>query len=624
MLSHNSWNPEDRYPFGAVSCGETVRLRLRGGNPGSRMRVFEPGREYLVSPEAVEENSAVFFLTAMDQPGLCYYTFYSEEGMCCGPARPGQGGESVYGGNPHGWQLTVVKPNRTPEWLADGVGLQIYVDRFFNPLGEGRILHAKPGDILHANWEDTPFYIRDEDGSVLRWDFFGGNLEGVIRKLPLFAERGVTVIYLNPIFEAASNHKYDTADYLKIDPAYGDEADLRRLCETAHGLGMRVILDGVFSHTGSISRYFNADGRYEDVGAAQSTDSPYASWYRFKKFPDAYECWWGVLNMPCTEEMDPSFLSFIVTGEDSVIRHWMRCGVDGWRLDVADELPSAFLKELRRVVREENPEAILLGEVWEDASNKISYGEKRAYLMGEELDSVTNYPLRNGLLNFLLGKSDADTLRRRLYTLAENYPRDIFYSLMNMTGSHDTRRLLSVLGEAPDPSLLTERKREIFRLTAEQRKLGLERLVLYAVLLFTHPGLPMVYYGDDAGMEGYADPYNRGPYPWGREEYGLPEIFTRLALLRRDHPVLRRGDFLPIAPAPGAYGVLRTGGGRQCLALANRENAQVSLSLSAEWAGAASLFGSVLPDAEGHIRLPPREAVILLLEKEENAPSRGE
>ncbi|HBS60173.1 MAG TPA: hypothetical protein DEA44_13005, partial [Firmicutes bacterium] len=298
--------------------------------------------------------------------------------------------------------------------------------------------------------------IRDmRTGKIFAYDFFGGNLRGVLAKLPYLKQLGVGAIYLNPVFESPSNHKYDTGDYKKIDPLFGDYPLFSQLCSRARELGMAIILDGVFSHTGSDSRYFNKEGRYPELGAYQSTASPYFPWYRFHNHPDQYECWWGIDTLPNVNELEPSYLDFIADNEDSVLKYWLRAGIKGWRLDVADELPGRFIKHLHTVLKAQDPAAVLIGEVWEDASRKVSYGTERAYLLGDELDSVTNYPFRSMLLDFILGVDDAAQTQHRLTSLAENYPREHFYAALNMLGSHDVPRILSLLGEAPPQESLS-------------------------------------------------------------------------------------------------------------------------------------------------------------------------
>jgi 4-alpha-glucanotransferase len=320
----------------------------------------------------------------------------------------------------------------------------------------------------------------------------------------------------------------------------------------------------------SDSIYFNKEGNFDSLGAYQSPASPYASWYKFKHWPDEYECWWDVVTMPNVNEMDPGYLDFQLLSPDSTVRKWMRMGIDGWRLDVADELPDSFIQKLKSVVRQENSDAMLLGEEWEDASNKISYEQRRGYLSGSELDSVTNYPLRSALVGFILGKDSAQHLLRLMMSLKENYPKAQFYALMNMTGTHDTPRLMTVMGDAPDASSMSEEEKGNFRLSPSQYALAKARVMLYAAVLFTYPGVPTVYYGDEAGMQGYADPYNRGPYPWGKEDEQLQAFFMQLSCLRRQSDALCNGSYEPFLVNEDVYGHFRWNDQECYMVLINR------------------------------------------------------
>ena len=392
---------------------------------------------------------------------------------------------------------------------------------------------------IHENWSDLPDWRPDAQGEVRNCDFFGGSLQGILSKLDDLADFGVTVLYLNPVFESASNHRYNTADYRAIDPMLGTEEDFRRLCQEAKHRGIRVILDGVFNHTGSQSRYFNADGFYSDTGAAQSPDSPYHHWYSFHPWPTDYDAWWGIRTLPAVQEDAPDYRDFIIRGQDSVVRHWLRAGASGWRLDVADELPDDFIAEIRTAMEETAPDSFLLGEVWEDATTKIAYSMRRRYLLGQELHGVMNYPFRTALIAYLLGR-DANVFRETLESLRENYPPHAFCSLMNFLSTHDTPRILTVLGADRVPD--SKEERAVFRLSPVERQLGLQRVRLAALVLFTFPGAPTVYYGDEAGMEGWEDPFNRAGYPWGQEDSELKFFFSDLAHLRREHPALQTGQ----------------------------------------------------------------------------------
>lgn len=533
-------------PYGAVPCGTAVSYTVRPlRREGWSRCVLVTQREFSGQTAELElpctgqdgdRNRFSGIFSAPAEPELVWYWFrlFREDGSSILLDRSGyHGGENV-----QSWQLTVYEESSTPAWFGCGVVYQIFPDRFC------RLELPDPAGMvgsrtIHENWSDLPDWRPDAQGEVRNCDFFGGSLQGILSKLDDLADFGVTVLYLNPVFESASNHRYNTADYRAIDPMLGTEDDFHHLCQEAKRRGIRVILDGVFNHTGSQSRYFNADGFYSDTGAAQSPDSPYYHWYSFHPWPADYDAWWGIRTLPAVREDAPDYRDFIIRGQDSVVRHWLRVGASGWRLDVADELPDDFIGEIRTAMEETAPDSFLLGEVWEDATTKIAYSMRRRYLLGQELHGVMNYPFRTALIAYLLG-GDADEFRETLESLRENYPPHAFYSLMNFLSTHDTPRILTVLGADHVPD--SKEERAVFRLSPARRQLGLKRLRLAALVLFTFPGAPTVYYGDEAGMEGWEDPFNRAGYPWGQEDSELKSFFSKLAHLRREQPALQTGQ----------------------------------------------------------------------------------
>ena len=533
-------------PYGAVPCGTAVSYTVRPlRREGWSRCVLVTQREFSGQTAELElpctgqdgdRNRFSGIFSAPAEPELVWYWFrlFREDGSSILLDRSGyHGGENV-----QSWQLTVYEESSTPAWFGCGVVYQIFPDRFC------RLELPDPAGMvgsrtIHENWSDLPDWRPDAQGEVRNCDFFGGSLQGILSKLDDLADFGVTVLYLNPVFESASNHRYNTADYRAIDPMLGTEDDFHHLCQEAKRRGIRVILDGVFNHTGSQSRYFNADGFYSDTGAAQSPASPYYHWYSFHPWPADYDAWWGIRTLPAVREDAPDYRDFIIRGQDSVVRHWLRAGASGWRLDVADELPDDFIGEIRTAMEETAPDSFLLGEVWEDATTKIAYSMRRRYLLGQELHGVMNYPFRTALIAYLLG-GDADEFRETLESLRENYPPHAFYSLMNFLSTHDTPRILTVLGADHVPG--SKEERAVFRLSPARRQLGLKRLRLAALVLFTFPGAPTVYYGDEAGMEGWEDPFNRAGYPWGQEDSELKSFFSKLAHLRREQPALQTGQ----------------------------------------------------------------------------------
>ncbi|MDR1599570.1 MAG: glycoside hydrolase family 13 protein [Oscillospiraceae bacterium] len=570
---HNSRDVFYRDPVGAVPAGTNVRLRAlvrHAPQPDSvTIRVWSDREDWIeMSPLGFVNNGYLYetILAAPSAPGLVWYDFRIRSGgveISYGNAPDKLGGEgAVWAELPPSFQLTVYDPAfAPPKWMREAVVYQIFPDRFeggpLRPSG-GAANPANPANptqwtggerLLHADWHDAPGMGIDPDSKAYRaQDFYGGTLEGIRRALPYLAGLGVTCLYLNPIFEAPSNHRYDTTDYLKIDPMLGTERDLIELCESARDAGIRVMLDGVFSHVGAGSAYFR--------DAVSCEDSRYRRWFTFKHWPDDYDCWWGVPSLPNVNEMEPSYLDFTLRSEGAVVPRWTRSGVAGWRLDVADELPMPFLRELRAAVKRENPDACVLGEVWENASCKIAYGELRSYVLGDTLDSVMNYPLRSALISFLTGTVTAPRTARRIDAMMEQYPKPFAYALMNLMGSHDRARVLNELACVTGES--TPRASQgALRLTDSQRTLARERLLLMFGFIAAWPGMPTVYYGDEAGMEGAGDPYCRAAYPWGREDAGIREYFREAIELRQRSPVLITGEARLAAPDDDVLVIVR-------------------------------------------------------------------
>ena len=465
------------------------------------------------------------------------------------------------------WQISCVPADfHTPQWAKGATFYQIFPDRFHKS-GKCDLTGKLEPYTVHRSWNDEVQWKPNAQGMVLNNDFYGGNFRGIAEKLPYIAQLGTTAIYLNPICKAFSSHRYDTADYKTPDPMLGTQEDFAQLCQQAHELGIRVILDGVFSHTGSNSLYFNREGNFDSCGAYQSQQSPYASWYTFYQWPDNYHAWWGFDTLPTVNKMDPSFLEYVITGEDSVVAHWLNLGADGFRLDVADELPDEFLQLLRQRVKAINPEALVLGEVWEDASSKIAYDKRRTYFTAGELDSVMNYPFRNAIIQFVRGYDSGAGLKETVMSIAENYPPEVVLCNMNLLGTHDTPRILTALVDDFDGSREEKARRHLSR---NQLDVAYDRLRTASLLQYTLPGSPSLYYGDEAGMEGYRDPFNRRPYPWGREVPELLSHYQRLGRLRREHEAFRLGDIQFFAAQDKHIGFTRSYEGKTFRVYCNR------------------------------------------------------
>ena len=545
-LYYNSWMSDHKDPFGAAHYKSEVDFAVRVGDPQVKSvtlimrKDYGSAHEIELSPTGAEES--LFYEGTADfkeGPGLYYYYFKIESDRDIyyyGNNQEGRAGEGqVYRQKKKikDYQLTTFREeDPIPDWYAEGVVYQVFVDRFDNGNEDGRIDSPKPNSVIYTHDTPVPHYVKDEEGMILHWDFYGGNLRGVIKHLTYLKEMGITILYLNPIFEAHSNHKYDTGDYFKIDPMFGGDEAFEELLAACRELKIKIILDGVFNHTGADSKYFNKFGQYDSLGAYQSKKSPYYDWYYFNDYPDDYEGWWGDLNLPRLNTEKEEVQNFFYGRQDSVVPYWIRQGIAGWRIDVADELTDDFLEGLRRSMDQVDSDSVLIGEVWEDASNKISYDNRREYIHGGILHGIMNYPLRENILNLLNGELTSQESVRRLFQLKENYPRSAFYNNFNLIGSHDTVRVMTALSRQID------------------------KVLLAYLFLFLTPGVPVIYYGDEAGLEGGEDPDNRRPFPWEWEDKQIRDFLIRAVDFRKAHPECVGGEFIPFSAGP-IIGIIR-------------------------------------------------------------------
>lgn len=572
---HQTRNKLYRDPFGAIPTDETVTLSVQ--IQGTEfvhdcyldycygLQGFYEGRArmtpsdqyagfYTCSVKVPGEYCLLFYwFEVMTSTGVQYLVYDAAKKDGSGvlsPIRPKvtQGNK----GEVPPFQITVYdRAFHTPDWFKGCVMYQIFPDRFAR---ERQFSYEKmktkrdyPEYIYHNNWYEDVDYKGTKETGYLACDFFGGSLNGIREHLDYLEKLGIDVIYLNPIFQSRSNHRYDTGNYENIDPLLGTNGDFDKLVEEAAHRSIRIILDGVFSHTGADSVYFNKFQRYQSVGAYQNAEgkgkSPYFSWYHFNLQPGyiSYDSWWGFSDLPCVNENDLQYKEYIL-GPKGIVRNWIKRGTSGWRLDVSDEVPDYFLRELRKAAKKENEDAVIMGEVWEDASNKISYGAFRDFLFGATHDCVMGYPFRDAVTNWLTGRISAADMKNTLENIRENYPVEAFYCNMNLIGSHDIPRPVTEL--AGDLRIMDRETQAHSRLSIEQRKVG-ERLLKFAMALqFTYPGTPSIYYGDEIAMEGHRDPFNRRPFPWNYAENSQIEIkqwLTALILFRRQHAVFRTG-----------------------------------------------------------------------------------
>jgi len=561
------FDPFDTYfknPNGAIEAPAVIKLRIklkRGETTKTWVNCYKDGDEVkkisMMFEHVVGDYNVYACELNFDTPGLYWYSFQIETSGRV--VRIPEHGE--------GFQITAYSKQNSSDWIAGGVIYHIFVDRFY----KGSDTYQKPNAVYRDDWGGVPSYMPDAEGIVHNNDFFGGNLQGIEEKLPYLKKLGVTCIYLSPIFEAASNHKYDTGDFLKIDSGFGGDKAFEQLCEKAKKQGMNIILDGVFNHVGADSLYFNKYGSYDSLGAYQSKDSPYYKWFNFQEWPHKYDAWWGIKLLPAINEQNEAYQNFIC-GENGVIAHWTKKGVAGWRLDVVDELPDTFLDLLCQSIKRENANAYLVGEVWEDASNKVAYSKRRRYFQGGQLDSVTNYPLKDAIVAFIK-EGDAPRLATVMNSLYQNYPPHILHSLMNILGTHDTMRILTVLGGNNFPN--TKQEMEHYRLNEAQLINAKKKLKLAVALQFTLPGVPCVYYGDEAGMEGGADPFCRICYPWGDEDKTLVEWYSTLANLRVEQIALTNGEYELRQADENVFAFTRGNGKEQILVVVNNSEQKI-------------------------------------------------
>lgn len=542
-----------RYPSGAVKQGETIKFNieiLREIFVHSVFLVLTKDGEDKVryKMDWTDLNLGYDVFTLSITPGdIGLYFYYFEIDISDGSLYVGKNylnKSRISVKDAAQFQLTIYDKNlKTPEWFKGGTMYHIFVDRFYRV----KDTFIRDDVVFHSNWDDTPVF-EPVNGKILNNDFFGGSLYGVIEKLDYLVSLNVTVIYLSPVFTANSNHKYDTGDYMNVDEMFGGNKALKQLIEECKKKNIKIILDGVFNHTGDDSIYFNKYGRYPGLGAYQSGESEYFSWYNFINFPDVYESWWGIETLPQTNENNKDYQEFI-TGKNGVVRKWVKEGIGGFRLDVVDELPDFFVEKIKAAQTAEKKDSILIGEVWEDASSKTAYGLRRKYLLGYELDSVMNYPLKSGILEFIKhGNSNAISSVMNL--ILDNYPKPVTDCLMNITGTHDTIRMITAL--ATEQTLCSREDKAKFRLSETDYIAGVRKVKLASLLQFTLPGVPCIYYGDEIGMQGFEDPFNRGSFEWGRENKDLLYWYRFLGTLRKNK-VFKDGGYREIYSDNGVF-----------------------------------------------------------------------
>lgn len=581
-MNFNSRKIECKSPYGAVKCGEKLSLHFPIASWVSVDKMFVFIRLGDVSTpvemrfEKSENGFSVYTADyVFDVAGIYYYRFEMRNRDGVWYYGRGENGESVCGENLPEWQLTVYKSTyKTPDFAKGNIIYHIFVDRFNRADG----VKTKRKYRLHESFSESPEVV-SADGKYYADDFFGGNFNGIREKLDYLEELGVGIIYLSPIFKAYSNHRYDTGDYLKVDELLGTEDDFKRLLDAAHEKGMKIILDGVFNHSGADSLYFNKFGTYDSIGAYQSKSSPYYDWYYFKKFPDEYACWWGCDNVPDLNKSNKDYRA-LVFGKNGVVEKWQKLGADGWRLDVVDELPIDFVNLLIKKIKSVNKDALVIGEVWEDASTKVSYGELRPYLLGDQLDGTMNYPFMNAIIAYVRD-GDEKFFKDTVQSILENYPKETVYCLMNSLGTHDTVRIINALSDVRAHGWSKTHKLG-YKLPDSEYEKAKKKLYLASVLQFTLPGIPSIFYGDEAGLQGFDDPINRRPYPWGSEDKEILMHYRKLGRIRRENRAVFSGGF-NMRDENGLVAYERAGGDDEILIAVNAGTDDKTLFINKEY-----------------------------------------
>ncbi len=484
----------------------------------------------------------------------------------------------------------------SPSWLDGGIIYQIFVDRFCKGSKE---VPCRDDAVLYTDWENGIPEYNAKPGDFLRNNtFFGGTLWGVAEKLDYLKSLNVKCIYLCPVFEAYSNHKYDVGDYMTVDEMFGGEEALVNLIKQAKKKGIGIILDGVFNHVGDHSVYFDRYHQHGN-GACSNPDSPYRNWFSFIEYPNKYESWWGIDTLPRVNRNE-AFTAY-VCDEGGVVDKYMKMGVSGFRFDVVDELEVAFVDRLCAAVKRGKKDAYTVGEVWEDASDKVAYDERKQYFQGKQLDAVMNYPLKNAMIEYAL-YGNAEYLAYTVNSLNRRYPPHKTAYMMNILGTHDTERILTVLGgDRGEGCSNTELSTK--RMDADRRAVAVKRLKVASLLQMTLPGIPCVYYGDEVGMEGYHDPFNRCTFPWGKEDAELSKWYGTLASLRKKEKSLSGADIEIVHAEGGLFGYKRNG---KLLVLTNSGDKAVTVSVENGYNG---IIGQSVCD--GNVELPPLSFAVL-------------
>ncbi len=577
MIVYDSRNSYFKSPFGAIPTEESITFRLVLPSVYKTVSlIIRNDTGYMLKKPMDLEASSRYsntFIVQLNQQftGIFFYMFdlgYEGDGIY-----KGERGEGVIAKNGNWYQLTVYDKNfTTPSSLKGKTFYQIFPDRF-NKSDKTKRAFIKNRYYID-NLNATPFY----QNKNITTDYFGGNLQGIIEKLDYLKTLNISFIYLNPIFEAHSNHRYNTADFFKIDPDLGSLDDFNELVQKADSLGIKIILDGVFSHVGSDSIYFNKENRYSSLGAYNSKNSPYYSWFDFdRKYKSGYRAWWDFASLPEINEFNKNYIEYIC-GKDGVIQYWINKGIAGFRLDVADELPDEFIAELRKAVKRNSEENFIVGEVWEDASNKVSFGKRRTYLLGSGLDSVMNYPFKDYILKFIK-TNNSDEFCQEVLTIIENYPKPAVDVTLNSLSTHDTIRAITYIG-SENPFIENREIQSKTFLSLEEYQKAKKLLVLAYAMLFTLPGIPCIYYGDEIGMQGYKDPFNRRFFEWDKIDSTILDAIKDISAKRENNSIFKEGRLHFIHSAHGSVGYVRFDKEKETLIVINAQDTELVIEYS--------------------------------------------
>lgn len=479
------------------------------------------------------------------------------------------------------WKLSV--NYEVPDWTKGKVIYHVFVDRFSRSqllkIKEMRRRH------IHQNWDEDMVIGPDEEG-IWNNDFYGGNLQGIIDKLDYIKSLGVSILYLSPIVYSQSTHRYDTSDYEVVDPYLGNNDDLKRLCDEAHKRGMKVILDAVFNHTGNDSKYFNEYGTFDTIGAYQSNDSPYREFYRYNDKTGQVDYWWGMTNLPVCNGYSKSWQEYI-TGEGGIIDQWFALGIDGLRLDVADELTDEFIELIRVAVKRNKEDGFILGEVWKNPMRM-----NRGYLAsGKGMDTVMNYNLMSSIIKYIR-YGDAADLAEKIREIRNEYPDDAIFSAMNFTSTHDMTRginlwdkaIFNLYGEWPW-NLINDSHEfcKCYKLNEEQYEEMKQIYMVYVFLLTFMPGNLSIFYGDEVGLQGIGNLKNRGPFPWGKEDEKLLDFFRFIGEIRKREGFMETADLRIIEINENYIIFERTSDKEKLLVAINRTDKKEDLTLPSDY-----------------------------------------